>query len=327
MMQNLCVPCACRCRYCLLSWDGRTVGTDWERSVRFAERFKERLRKERPDLGFDFSFGYSMEHPDLKRALGVLRKLGSPQAGYLQCDGMRLRDEKECRELMTMLSSEGVKLLNFTFYGLEKYHDSFAGRRGEFSGILRMMKAASEKGLGVSAGIALTSESADQTDALIAMLKETAEPGRIFLFIPHEEGRGASIADIRFTEEDEKKLSEEAFSLLNRKVFKPEREWMEDGFEEEAKRTLIVSLRADNIERYEGMDPLDIIGEVEDLDDAYYESFPSPEELAEKYGDPCGKKYYRQRDLFHHYRKLYAEKHGVCVYDVTDERQSGSRRY
>ena len=119
LIQNLCVLCACRCRYCLLSWDGKPVGITWERSVRFAERFKERVKEERPDLKVDFSFGYSMEHPDLRDALRTLKELGSPQAEYLQCDGMRMRDEKECKELMGMLSSEGIGQLNFTFYGLD----------------------------------------------------------------------------------------------------------------------------------------------------------------------------------------------------------------
>ena len=327
LIQNLCVLCACRCRYCLLSWDGKPVGITWERSVRFAERFKERVKEERPDLKVDFSFGYSMEHPDLRDALRTLKELGSPQAEYLQCDGMRMRDEKECKELMEMLSSEGIGQLNFTFYGLEKYHDGFAGRKGEFSNIFRMMKAASKEGLGVSAGIALTSESADQIDELIDILNKTADLSRIFLFIPHEEGRGESIANIRFTKEDEKKLSEEAFGLLNKGIFKTEAEWIRKGFSEETKRTLILSLRADNIEKYEGMDPFDIIKETEDLDDAYYGSFPFLAELAKKYGDSDGKRYFRQRDLFSHYRKLYAAEHGVSVYDVTDERQSGSRIY
>ena len=41
-------------------------------------------------------------------------------------------------------------------------------------------------------------------------------------------------------------------------------------------------------------------------------------ELAEQYGDPSGSRFYRQRDLFHHYRRLYMAEYGVSVYDVTD---------
>ena len=42
LLQTLCVPCACRCRYCLLSWDGKTVGADWARSRAAAAAFAEK---------------------------------------------------------------------------------------------------------------------------------------------------------------------------------------------------------------------------------------------------------------------------------------------
>ncbi|MBO6054588.1 MAG: hypothetical protein J6P31_03635, partial [Oscillospiraceae bacterium] len=128
MMQTLCVPCACRCRYCLLSWDGHMAGADWARSVRFAKHFQDWLKRNRPDLSFSFSFGYSMEHPDLRGALRTLREIGSPQASFLQCDGLRMRTADACGELAAMLREEGVRSLNFTFYGERAYHDRFAGR-------------------------------------------------------------------------------------------------------------------------------------------------------------------------------------------------------
>ncbi len=75
------------------------------------------------------------------------------------------------------------------------------------------------------------------------------------------------------------------------------------------------------------MSVLDIITEIENLDDKYYNAFPSFSELAKMYGDVNGDKLFRQRDLFYHYRQLYAEEHAIKIYDVSDERQSGSRRY
>lgn len=94
MIQNLCVPCCNHCRYCLLSWDGIAVGTEWERSVELAERYINELRHTRPDVDVSFAFGYSMEHPDLRKAIQVLRRLGSPMADLLQCDGMALRKSR-----------------------------------------------------------------------------------------------------------------------------------------------------------------------------------------------------------------------------------------
>ncbi|MBQ3159944.1 MAG: hypothetical protein IJC00_05730, partial [Clostridia bacterium] len=94
MLQTLCVPCACRCRYCLLSWNGRTIGADYDRSQRFAERFYDWLQRERPDISFHFSFGYSMDHPRLFDALDFLNGIGSVGGQFLQCDGMAFRTEK-----------------------------------------------------------------------------------------------------------------------------------------------------------------------------------------------------------------------------------------
>lgn len=38
-VMNLCVPCENRCRYCLLSYDGRVNGVDYKRSERYAKYF------------------------------------------------------------------------------------------------------------------------------------------------------------------------------------------------------------------------------------------------------------------------------------------------
>ena len=80
MIQNLCVPCFNRCRYCLLSWDGKPVGTAWERGAVLAERYISELRAARPGVNVSYVFGYSMEHPELRKAIQTLRRLGSPTA-------------------------------------------------------------------------------------------------------------------------------------------------------------------------------------------------------------------------------------------------------
>ena len=87
ILQTLCVPCGCRCRYCMLSWDGRTIGAGWERSRRYAAAFADWIRENRPELRFHFSFGYSMEHPSLPEALDFLHALGSVGADYLHKAG------------------------------------------------------------------------------------------------------------------------------------------------------------------------------------------------------------------------------------------------
>ena len=325
MIQTLCVPCGCRCRYCLLSWDGKCVGAPWERSKDLALRFMNEIKSFAPEISCSFSFGYSMEHPNLREAIRFIRETGSPQAEFLQCDGMKDRNEIECAKLAMMLFDEGVKHLNFTVYGLKAYHDRFAGRKGDFDLVIRMMNGAKEAGLEVSAGVPLTKENVLQIEELTGMLGKHCDAVR--LFVPHEEGRGRFLSDARISEKDLARLSEAAKGLLNRSVYKTEREWLRSGFPDETKRAIIISLRQDNISWYEAMSAKEIIREAEKLDDSYYAAFPSFGELAEKYGDPDGDMLYSRRDLFYHYRKLYEKEYNVHVYNVTDERQSGSRRY
>ena len=231
MIQNLCIPCNCHCRYCLLSWNGKPVGTSWERGKEAGLRLMKEIKEEYPDLDLSFTFGYSMEHPDLREAINFLKSIGSIQSEYLQCDGLRMRNEQECEELAGLMAEEGVRSLNFTFYGLKEYHDRFAGRNGDFDLMMQMMASAIKSGLNVSAGVPLTKENVATADELINVLKKNG-CNRISLFIPHEEGRGATLANVRLEEDDLSLLSNESKQLMNRKIYKTESEWLANEYSE-----------------------------------------------------------------------------------------------
>ena len=327
MIQNLCAPCRNHCRYCLLSWDGNAVGTEWERSVKLAERYINELKEARPNVDISFTFGYSMEHSKLKEAIQTLKRLGSPMGEFLQCDGMTMRDEDQCRDLMRMLKEEGIKSLNFTAYGLRDYHDRFAGRKGDYDLLLRMMNASYEAGIPFTTGIPITKENIQTIDELVIILKEAGNH-KISLFVPHEEGRGKSLKQVRLEQQDLSALSPESLSLLNRNIYRTESEWLSEPTPvQESNRLIIISLRADNIDNYDKRKALSVVEEVEALDEEYYSAFPPFDELAKEYGDPEGNSLYRIRDLYYHYRLLFAAEHRLNIYDVTDERLSGSRRY
>ncbi len=326
MIQSLCVPCFNRCRYCLLSWNGKTEGADWDRSIRLAKRFLEEIKAQRPELRAYFAFGYSMEHPDLIGAIRTLREMGSPMADFLQCDGMKMRNEAACRELMVMLREEGIRRLNFTVYGLPDDHDAFAGRRGDYALLMRMMHAAREAGIPFTTGIPVTRENVGQAEELIGMLRSAGSEA-VSLFIPHEEGRGKNLRHTRLSIQDLSLLSPETRTLLNADIYRTEEDWLNGPVPAENNRTIIISLRPENIETYEHSSAVSVIREIEGLDERYYASFPGFSELSKAYGDPKGSRLYRIRDLQNHYRSLYAADHDLHLYDVTDERQSGSRRY
>lgn len=325
-VMNLCVPCQNRCRYCLLSYDGKIHGVDYKRSEAYAKRFYQWLRDNRPDLSFLFGFGYSMEHPNLLGAIDFCRSIGSATGEFLQFDGMRFRTDEELQILLRQLKDHGIKLIDLTFYGTEAYHDRFAARMGDYRLVMNTLAQANKVGLDVTVSIPITHENVEQLDDLIREL-EQYRTQRIACFVPHSEGRGRLLDQVRFSEADYDELSENVRSRINTTRFKTEREWLKSGFPITDKRVLTVTLRSENVDYFEDLSFADTIAYLEKLDDDYYAAIPPVEELARLYGDPNGQRYYSARDLYLHYQQRYIEEYSIKIHDINDERQCFSRRY
>lgn len=326
-VMNLCVPCENRCRYCLLSYDGKTTGIEFERSKAYAERFFKWIKKNRPELSFLFGFGYSMEHPNLINAIRFCQSIGSASGNFLQFDGMKFRTEQELFKLLSDLKSNGITLIDLTFYGTETYHDCFAARTGDFKLMINTLRMANEVGLDVTVSIPLTHENTNQIDDLLSQL-EAFQTAQISCFVPHSEGRGRLLDKVRFTLEDYEQLSDRAKGYFNRERFRPEKEWVTSApLLQNKKRVLTVTLTPENIDFFEHLDFQDTIAYLEKMDDTYYRVIPNFETLLKAYGNTNGTKMYSARDLYLHYQKRYITDHKIAIYDVNDERQCFSRRY
>lgn len=325
-VMSLCVPCENRCRYCLLSYDGKARGADYKRSENYALRFYTWLKENRPELSFLFGFGYSMEHPRLLEAIDFCRSIGSASGEFLQLNGMKFRTDEELNLLLTQLGEHGIRLIDLTFYGTEAYHDRFAARVGDYRLMLRTLAMANQTGPNVTVGIPLTQENARQADELIRELNRYRTE-RIVCFIPHGEGRGRLLDEARLTLRDYNELSEDVRTRINRSRFKTESEWLRDGFPVTTNRTLTVTLTPENIEYFENLPFEETIAYLEKLDDDYYKTVPSAEELARQYGDPEGDRFYSVRDLYLHYQYRYLSENNIKAYDINDERRCFSRRY
>lgn len=324
-VMNLCVPCENRCRYCLLSYDGKASGVNYKRSEGYAKRFYEWMKENRPDLSFLFGFGYSMEHTDLLGAIDFCRSIGSATGEFLQFDGMRFRTDEELETLLRQLQEHGIKLINLTFYGMEDYHDRFAARTGDYRLMMNTLAQANKIGMDVTVSIPITHENVSQMDALITEL-EQYRTQRIICFVPHSEGRGKLLDKVRFSSEDYAQLSEKIRSHINTTRFKTEAQWLKCGFPVEEKRVLTVTLTPENLAFFEGLSFAETIAYLEKLDDDYYAAIPTATELARLYGDPDGERYYSARDLYLHYQQRYIADNGIEIYDINDERQCFSRR-
>lgn len=325
-VMNLCVPCENRCRYCLLSYDGKVLGVDYRRSEVYAKRFYRWLQENRPDLSFLFGFGYSMEHPDLFRAIDFCRSIGSATGEFLQFDGMKFRTDEELETLLRQLKNHGIQLIDLTFYGTESYHDRFAARSGDYGLMMRTLEQANKIGLDVAVSIPITQENAGQIEPLLARLAQY-HTQRIVCFIPHSEGRGQLLDPFRLSAQDYANLSETIRSRINTTRFKPESDWLKQGFPVSEKRVLTVTLRPDNIDFFESLPFAETIAYLEELDDHYYSTIPTAEELAKIYGNPNGNRYYSARDLYMQYQRRYIADNRIVIHDINDERQCFSRRY
>lgn len=325
-VMNLCVPCENRCRYCLLSYDGKVNGVDYKRSEVYAKRFYDWLKENRPELSFLFGFGYSMEHPDLLGTIDFCRSIGSAAGEFLQFDGMKFRTDEELETLLRQLQEHGIKLIDLTFYGTESYHDRFAARTGDYRLMMNTLAQANKLGLDVTVSIPITHENASQMDALISEL-EQYRTKRIVCFVPHSEGRGTLLDKVRFSSEDYAHLSEKIRRHINTNRFKTEAQWLKCGFPVDEKRVLTVTLTPENLEFFEGLSFAEAIFYLEKLDDDYYAAIPTAAELARLYGDPDGERYYSARDLYLHYQRRYIADNGIKIYDINDERQCFSRRF
>lgn len=325
-VMNLCVPCENRCRYCLLSYSGKTTGVDFERSMDYAKRFYSWIRENRPELSFLFGFGYSMEHPELLKAIQFCQSIGSATGEFLQFDGMKFRSDQELETLLRELKSNGIKLIDLTFYGTQAYHDRFAARSGDYRLMIHTLKIANKVGLDVSVSIPLTRENGGQVDALLDQLS-SYRVVRTSCFVPHCEGRGSLLEDIRLTADEYDNLSEQVKQRFNRARFRAEGEWLaQENLPEASRRVLTVTLTPDNIAFFEQMDFASTIEWLEKMDDTYYRTVPGLQQLMQLYGDPKGRKMYSLRDLYMHYQKRYIAEQNIRIYDVNDERQCFSRR-
>lgn len=325
-VMDLCIPCANRCRYCLLSYDGRVNGAEPDRAMDYARRFAAWLRENRPEVRFLFGWGYSMEHPRLPDLIRFARELGCVTGEFLQFDGMAFRSEPELERFLTVLKGEGIRLIDLTFYGTEAYHDRFAARQGDYRLMMDTLKASNRVGMDVSVSIPLTRENVDQLDDLLRELGRY-ETVRTACFIPHAEGRGGLLDPIRLTLDELEGLPPKQQRLLNRIRFRTEGEWVrERDLPREESRVLTFTLTNENLPKLERMGFAGAMEYLEGLDDAYHRAVPDFETLLRLYGDPEGRALYSMRDLHQHYQRRYIADHALELYDIHDERQCFVRR-
>lgn len=317
-IENLCVPCHSFCRYCLLSSSGKATGVDYHVGQKLAKRLYEEAKESCPDLHVYYYIGYCMDDPNLLDYIKFSQDTDGPSSRFMQLNGLQLRSESETEEYIDRLRRAGIESVDLTFYGTKQYHDQFAGRKGDFEFLIRILTAAHRCGLQVHISCPIHRENIDQIDDLLELLY-SFQVENIYIFLPHGKGRGSSLDHLRLTSDDYSLLSDRAKLHIGK--YKTEGEWLSQlRYEEPQTRTLTLSLTPENIAGIEAMTVQEILTYLEKLDDEYYAAIPNVVELAERYGDKNGKKLYRRfRDLHLEWQKKFLEEHGQNIWDMNDE--------
>ncbi len=322
---NYCVPCRAHCRYCLLSSCGKASGVGETEGMEFAGRVLKELNKTRPDISAFYYIGYCMDTPRLAEYIAFCAEHRCPGASFLQMNGFGFRDGRELDALMESVRGSGVELIDLTFYGTEKYHDRFAGRQGDFGFLLRMLASANRAGLRVNVSVPLIRENLAQMEELRRILSKY-ETGSTMYFLPHSEGRGIALKDLRITRREFEELPEFVRSSFVRAKHLTEAEWLSGGgIADPETRVPTLVLTPDNFARYSGMTAEGILKELEDMDDRFLAQMPSALSLAERYGDPGNQQLFRLRDLLLKWQQMYIAETGDAVYDMNDESHTFTR--
>ena len=316
---NLLAPCRCQCRYCFLCARGQADGVPYERGEALTRRIHEAL----PSLSLGYACGYCYDYPELPRSIAFNRELGFPGAGYLQINGIAVRDDNALRAWLAELREAGAFDVNATFYGLEPTHDAFAARPGDFAYLLRIQRTAKELGYEATCTFPLTEENKDEAVPLLALLEDEGHT-QFYGFLPDHRGRGALLEDIRLTRASFEALPESVRKRASLSNYKTEAEWLRAGFPPPERRHLRLVLTEENLAHWESLSPAQIIAELEALDDAYRAALPPMEELARLYGDAGNERIYQARDLRWKWQSRWLRENGIQVYDVTDESKTGS---
>ena len=325
LIANYCVPCHAYCRYCLLASCGKATGVDYKAGEALAGRIIREMKDARPDLHCSYYIGYCMDTPELPKFLSFSREYQAPAAKFLQMNGFAFRSDQELAELMEGIREAGVELIDLTFYGTEEYHDRFAGRKGDFRFLLRMLDQAVKAGLQVQASIPLIRENLSQMPELYEKLS-VCPLSRCACFLPHTKGRGRSLPEQRITKQEFEQLPEEIRKTFSRMKHRTEVEWLVSGelTEQMVNRSLSLVLTPDNFEKYSRMSAAEILEELEAMDDRYLKEMPPVQELARMYGDPENQQLFRSRDLALIWQQRYIAETGNKIYDMHDETHSFS---
>lgn len=330
MIINHNIPCSCACRYCFFRSCKKANGIEYNRGKKIAERFAHwRNEKGTSEFFLCYAISHCADYPELIDNIEFNKSLDFIGAKYLQINGIRYRNDFELIHYLEKVKEAGIVYVDTTFYGLEKYHDYFANREGDFAYLINIAKAVKSVGLALQPTVFVCEENKNEIFDLIELLKEYAGANcKVHTALQDYRGNGENLEGIRLTKQSYEMLHDNVKETINISRYKTEEEWLKgNSFSQYTSRNLVLALCPDNIDMLETMTCDEIINYLIGLDERYYNAIPDIGLLVKLYGNRNCQKLYRQRDLLWKWQKQYIKDNKLELHDVTDERLCGSMRF
>jgi len=224
-----------------------------------------------------------------------------PGKDYMSLNGLPLYSQEELRNLLSILSQTGIRVVNLSFFGIENIHDKFARRFGDFDYLLTIARIITEYGLLRSESIFLRKPTLKILPELVRMLDNI--PGlaeRHFSFFDYR-GLAVKLDDERPEYTDITALPDNILENINFNTYRPEAEWYRRIMSNELPmktlrvHSIVVNNRNAN---YLEREPCDkILASLQKREEQRRIIEPSLISLANIYGDKEGYKMYALRDL------------------------------
>jgi hypothetical protein len=266
----------------------------------------------------------TIEHPNLGKQIALFKELGIMNENDYTCfdiNGTRIKTRDEIKEWFEKLKYDGMKKAAFSWFGLEKTHDSFVNYCGCYNYLMECAEYAHEFGIPVISKVYFHKGILNEIEDLLLILKRFSN--RIIIAFMEYNGRGREIEESFITESEYNALPDhikKMFKASYLKKFKTEQEWIgiaeNDQFPEFKIVDYIIYLYTDNIDYYLEAKIEEVINDFRKYNKRFQETIGDIADLAKKYGNRECFILYECRDVLRKWLGKYYEKNNLNTDDL-----------
>jgi len=188
------MACTNRCLHCWTngSGDHKTMNIQ---DVEYVLGQMKKMKSKDPSIFImPLFFDEPSSHPEFPEIVRLVKEMGFINMSTFwptNCSGLSALSDRQWKTL----KDNGLNGLQLTFFGMEKTHDAFAGRKGAFADLVKTIEKAEEFGIEWYAGLTMHKKNVGQIKALMEYVRSLSPSGKaqVGWFIFSHQGRATSL--------------------------------------------------------------------------------------------------------------------------------------